>query len=690
VWVFLGQAQEASANLSYRGIWEDNENDDGRLLQTTSHILAFNTRQAPTERLSSEENVNYIYRWEQEGGTREIVSPGASIRVNGDIVFANLSVNSTINQKSTSVQPDTDSLGFSLASSWRKRFYPKYIVNYDYNRQRIYGRIDDSRQSLGTEVNWDLLFAQFFYSFRRSESNFVSYQDSTDNNLLRVNVSRVWLDDRLQVSLGQEYNKTDQARQIPFITATSADVFLNLSRVDTGTDPIPNDTDDSMLVAAPFLLNDNNPRLPPAYTITAANNPNSIRLWTNGQKVDRIFLYTQADLTKLGANPLLGINIRVYSNNGLETTGNFLTSSWDQVAPFTWKYEPQEQRFVIDFPTAKVNYLKVVVDLAGTSTIDLTEVQALYVEHGALGTTLLSSSATQNDKSNVNLDFRLNKGVAFYYNFLIEKEKVDADKAKERESHNGGMRVQNSSGDLKSTFSYSLARRRYAAIPESQTETYMLSINQMLLPTLTLSLSGSRDNDSQEGTKISTRNRYAFYADAKLYPDLSSQLEVIYWDLKNFESQIGNQDNLNTKLTFTSRFSPSINVSLYDIYNVYNQAELSKKENTSGFMGTWQVSDLLSLYASVTMKSGNLIHDGYIYSGGLVAGMGSRLEIRVSYSLEKSEHSSQSGQASLRWSSAKYLFVEIGCNYADSDQTAPEHNNIYRMYSQVVVSFATL
>jgi len=251
--------------------------------------------------------------------------------------------------------------------------------------------------------------------------------------------------------------------------------------------------------------------------------------------------------------------------------------------------------------------------------------------------------------------------------------------------------MQNPAGDLKSTFAYGLSRQRYRESPESQSEMYLLSVNKVLLPTLSIALSGSRENTSLDGAKISTRNRYTFYTDAKLYPDLTSQLEAVYWDLKNFDYAVvnGNQDNFNTKMTITSRFSPSMSVSLSDIYDVHNQTELvSKRQNTCNLSGNWQVSDLLSLNASVTKVNGNLVHDAYTYSTNLVAGMGSGWELNASYSLVTAEIKSQSGHASLRWTASRNISWEIGCDYAETD--AESTSNVYKFFSQLSVNFATL
>lgn len=689
LWVILGQGQEASANLSYRGSWESNENEEGRLLQSYVHVLNLSSKQDLNERLTSDEYVGYSYRWEQEGTSSEILSPGASLRLSGDIFIASVAVNSNKSLNSQTTQLSSDTLALNWASAWQKKFYPDFRASYDYSRQRTdssINRLDDGRQSIATDVNWDLLIAKLFYSYRRNDSNFVGYQEKSDNNLARVDATRVWLDNRLRVSLGHEYNKTTSERRIPFTSSTIANVLLTLPEVYTGTDPTPNDTDDSMLVAAPFLLNNaNQPTLPPGYTVAAVNNPNCLRLRTNGQPVDRIYLYTQ---TNLGTS-LLGVNWRIYTND------NIVINSWSQLVTFTWQYDAINQRFVIDIPAVKANYLKLVVDLVGPITITFTEVQAEQVVHGAIGSTLSTIKTDQSDKSNFSLDFRLNNSVAFFYSLLIEQEKSDDVTINDREGHNGGLRLQNSAGDLKSILSYSLSRQRYWASPESQIETYQLSINKILLPTLTLALSGSRDNTSLDGAKVSTRNRYAFYVDAKLYPDLASQLEAVYWDSKSTGSGLGtvlgggNQDNLSTKFTVTSRFSPSLNVSFYDTYEVNNQTDVaSKRRNTVGVTTNWQASDLLSIYASVARESDSLAHDASIYSTGLVAGMGSALELKASYSLRLAENKFQTGLVSLRWTSNQHVYWEIGCNYAETDDTAV--TNVYKFYSKVVVNFATL
>jgi hypothetical protein len=685
-WAFLGQVQEAAAILSYRGTWQTNENDDGRLIQSYSNFLNLNSSHNLIGRLTSDEHVNYNYRWEQGGDTQESISPGASLKLGGDIFFASLAVNSTKNLKTPTTQ--TDTLGFVWASTWEKRLIPVLRANYDYSRQKYdsdNSATDDSRRSMGTQLSWDLLVAQLFYSYRRNEGNFTAYQDTTDINLARVDATRAWLDDRLHVSVGHEYNKTNTERRIPFITGTSTNVLLALTGVDTGTDTAPNFTKDIVgYNPAPYLVTDpTNPLQLPAFSATTANNSNIIRLKTDGQRVDRIFLYTQTDL---GSAPP-GVTLRVYIND------NFSFNPWTQVVGFAWSYDPIKQRFVLVLPGVQANYVKVVVDLnIPTTTVNFTEVQAEQVVHGALNSTVTTSSSDQIDTSNFAVDFRLNKKIAFFYNLLMQNQEKNSQFTNDTESHNAGVRMQNSSGDLKSTLSYSLARLRYEGSPEIQAESYGLSVNKVLLPTLTVALNGSFDDTSQAGAKVSTRNRYAFYTDARLYPDLNSQLEAVYLETTSYSSGMvsGGQDTLDTKFTLTSRFSPSLIVSFYDAYGIHNQTDqVSKKINTLGLSGNWQVSDLLSMYASVLRNSDStLTNDDYVYSTGLLAGYGSGYELQVSYSLHDAQSKSQSGLASLRWTSNRNVSWEIGCNYAETEEGSVR--NVYKFYSQVAVNFSTL
>lgn len=680
LWVILGQGQrEASANLRYQGSWEIVENEQGSLQQSYNQMLGLSSRQEVNDRLNLEENLNYHTRWEEGGAVTEIISPGAALRLSGDIFSGSLAFDSKKNLNSLYTQTDSETLTLVWASAWRKRWYPSFQSNYDYNRQStdaLNSQYDEDRQSLGVSINWDLLVAQLHYAYRRTDGNYIGYKDINDSHFARINVARGWWDNRLRVSLGQEYSKADSERRVSFVAAPTVKVALTFSQVDTGTDPTPTDTDDSMLVAAPSLLN--NDLLTTVYSLTAAGSPNCIRLRANGQQVDRIFLYTP---TKLDTSPP-GLNFRVYTND------NIIVNPWDQVVAITWQYEANNQRFVIDLPAVQANYLKVVVDLAGLGTLDLTEVQAEQVVHGEIGSTLATLRTNQNDRSSLNLDFRLSKSVAFFFSLYQEKEKTNGVIMNDRQGYNGGVRMQNAAGDLKSTLNYNSSRQRAWHSPEAQNDSYQLNVNKVLLPTLTLALSGSRDDNYLDGVKVSTRNRYTFYADATLYPDLTSQMEVGYWDQKNFEALTGEQDNINTKITITSRVSPSLNVSLYEIYDVHNQTEQeSKTQNTLGLSGNWQVSNLLSIFAGTTRVNGNQAPDSSTYSAGLSAGIGSGWELKASYALLLTETKSQSGMVALRWATTRNVSWEIGCNYVESDLAAA--GNLYKMYSQLAVNFAT-
>lgn len=684
LWAFFGQGQEAAATLSYRGIWNSTENDDGQFIQDQGHYLALSSGRDLIGRLTSQEYVNYSNQWQQGGGSRDTLSPGASLRLTGDIFLASLAVNSKITQDTRKTQ--NDSLAFVWDSAWHKRWFPELRANYDYSRMTIdssNSSSDSGSQSFGTQLNWDLLVAQLYYSYRLNDNKYPNYRDKNDNNLAKVDATRGWLDNRLQVSVGYEFYKSTNEQRIPFTSSTTANVFLALSQADAGPDLTPNDTDDSTLVAAPYLLNDADPLLPPVYSATAANNSNCIRLRTDGQQVDRIFLYTQNNLGPLPTP--LGMGLRVYYNN------NILINPWTELVAFAWRYESINQRFVIDLPAVQANYVKVVVDLTAPLVINFTEVQAQQVVNGALASTVTSLRTNQTDKSNFGVNFQLNKSVTLYYTLLFQKEEKNSIITNETESHNSGVLMQNSAGDLKSTLTYSLSRQRDSANSEIQSESYNLSVNKVFLPTLTAAMSGSRDATYLESNKIAARNRYVFYADALLYPDLNSRLETIYTDSISYNSGVSDnsQDDLEAKITLTSRFSPSLNVSFYDNYKVQNQSGQDPKKITNiGLSANWQVSDLLSMYASMTRNTSSVVSFAdYVYTTGLVAGYGSGFELQISYSMHAAESKSQSGRASLRWVSNRNVTWETGCDFAESD--AGSATNAYKFYTQVGVNFTT-
>ena len=683
LWVFLGQTQEAAATLSYRGLWEARENEEGRVLQQYDHLFGISAGQNLTERLSSTEKVNYNYRWEQEGVARRTVSPGASVSMAGDLLLGSLAVNSIRDLGSQKTQADSDTLGLTLASHWQKKMVPALRAVYDYTHRwddSNNRRTDENRQLVGGEVDWDLRLAQAFYSYRHEDAKYTDNQIIQDTHLARLNIARVWLDNRLRVSLGHEYNQTGNERLVPFDSSTTAHILLNLTDFRTATDPTPADTDDSMFVADNPALHDGNLLLS-AYPVSNPGNPNCLRILTNGQQVDRLYLYTQ---TNLGVAPL-GLTWRVYSNNDPVLT------PWAQQLAVTVSYDTINQRFVIDLPALKVNYLKVVVDLDVVAPVfDFTEVQCEQILHGTVGSTLSIKSENQSNKSNFNLDFRLNRTVALFYNLLLEKEESDLFLVNERENHNGGLRWQNSVGDLKSILSYGLTRQSSWASPESQTATYQLNINKIFLPTLSVAVGGAREEVSQAGSAISSRNRYTFYTDAKLYPDLNSQLEVIYWEQEVLHPGLASSlaDSLHMQFTVTSRFRPSLSITFYDIYEDQSlDNQVTRNQNISGLSGSWQLSGWCSLRASGQMENNKLIHDAYTYSLGAVVGLTSSLELKADYSLHKAETMGQSGNAALRWSARRNISWEIGCDYAESEAVAVR--NLYKVYSRLNVNFAT-
>jgi len=686
-WVLLGQGHSADAYSSYRGLWETRENDQGIIVQRYDNLFSFNLDQGLSERLNSRENVNYGYKWEEDVGKREVVSPGASLSVSGDLFLANLAVNSVRNLDSNSQQPDSDSLGILWTSSWHKRYVPELRFNYDnaqYKTKMSDRETDEIRKDIGGEVKWDLQLLQALYSYRRDDSKYTSYQTIQDSQMLRVNTGGSWLDNRLRVSMGHEYNESHAENVISFATSTTTSIPITLSSPYTGIESSPDNPTVIDSLAGPVTALVNNDLLVSAYSVPVGSN-NCIRLQNNtGKPVYRLYLYTQENL---GFNPS-GLTWRLLFNNG-----DYTVNPWSQVSGVSVSYDVVNQRFVMVVPDISPvpNNLKVVVDRGFISqNLNITEVKAEQILQGNVGSTKSLVSDNKSNKSNFSFDFTLNKSVAFYYNYLRASEDTDSITTNENTSHNGGTRLQNSAGDLSANISYSLSNRRYQDGPEAQTQTYLVGINKVFLPTLSVSLTGSHDTSAQGGVSISDRNRYSLYADAKLYPDLTSRVEIIYWEQESYHPGLASDlwDNLRSQFSLTSRFRPSLVVSFDDTYEIQNQDGKSfDKKNSASITGSWQLSDWCSFSGTMQKENSQRANDVYLYSLSTVVGLGAGLEWKASYSLQDSDGTSQSGATSLRWSSNKNVSLEVGCDYAET--SANRIQNLYKVYSKLVVSFAT-
>lgn len=678
--IFLGQTQEAVAAASYRGAWETKENEDGRILQSTSNQLGLDLRQFLTDRLSSSEKVTYTERWAQGSGGQETLSPGASLFLDGDIFDASLAVDS-VQTTQEEITREDDSLGLTWSSQWKKRLIPTLNANYDYKRRSVdsgnASRVENS-DTLGGQVNWNLLLANIFYSYQREQTSIAASEFTQESHLATIAASRSLLANRLAVSLGHEYIQTSSERLTPFVSNTVSFTF-SLSEVRTGTDPSPADIDESML-SSTFTMRDGDLLLP-AYSPAAGGNNNSILLVTNGQPVNNLYLYTQ---NNLGPAPLGVNNWRVYSNS-------LLGNTWNLEAAPSVSYDPTNQRFVLVLPATSAAYLKVVFDLDVIApALNFTEVKVEQVLTGTVGTTLELVSEFQSNKSNFALDYRFNQAASFFYNFFGEQSKSASLLLAERESHNVGVRLRNSAGDLNSVLGYSLARQQLLTSPEMQTDSYRLNVNKILLPTLTVALSGSHDESSRAGAPISETDIYSFYADAKLYPDLTSRLDVQYWEEERFNAEGGNHtDGLRTSFILTSRFRPSLTLSLADIYEVQHlDGQGLLNQNTTSLSGNWHLSEWLAVQGAAQNVSSKATHDAYTFTAGVRLGLAIGAELDLAYSWVKNISVSQSGHAKLNLTANRNLAFEIGCNYAESE--AAVVRNVYEFYSRVSLQFTTL
>ena len=680
--VFFGHARESLASLDYRFRWEVSEDDDGRLLQLRDHSVNGALAQDLTDRLTAKENLRYNNTWVQKGQVKETLSPGFSLASRGDIFVVGLSLSGLRNLNSDSSQLDQDDLGLTWASSWKRRFVPNLWANYDYSRRFSHSderQVDDDRWAYGGRIEWDLELAQLYYSYRHEVSQYKQYDNFEDSQLARINSSRSWFDRRLVVSLGHEYSQTVYERQVRLMSSTTATipvVPIQALVSDGLPDPDPADTDDSMLNPAAYLLNDPDPLLPPAFSVVGGSVNNSIRLHTGNQQIDHLYLYTQANL---GAAPL-GLTWRVYSRNSLLVPWTLLNTI---PAP---AYDTANQRFVFTLPALNVTYLKIVVDSVFLA-INFTEVRTDQVLHGSVGSTISDLNRATKNKTAVNLDYRIIKQLAFYYNLSFATATDSYGVDDETEIHNCGLRMQNSDGGLKSTLSYSQTRSRRFPDPELETAIYQLDVSKALLPTLSVALAASHDESSRGGTLLTDKNRYSLYADAKLYPDLYYRMDITYWEQQNYDAASGSgaSDSLRGQFVLTSRFRPSLNVSLSDVYEEVNRDNLAAtQKNNVALTATWQLSEVFSVTGSVQKEDSSTTEDSYAYTLNTIVGLVTDLQLRTEYSLRDGKDRTQSGLASLRWSS-RNLSWETGCNYAES--TAAEVPNDYKFYSKMSVHF---
>lgn len=681
-WVFLGQSEAAFAGASYQGRWEAREDEAGNLLQLHAQQLGLGLGQFLTERLTSREKVTYNSRWEQEGAVRETLSPGASLSLSGDIFDAGLAVDSIRTRADQSAMGDTDSLGLTWSSRWANRLVPALRANYDYRRRRSDSggfEVQNNSDSLGGDVNWDLLLAQAFYSYRREQTTNAASESTQESHLATIKARRSWLANRLTVALGHEYSESGNERLVPF-PANTVSIEFPLSEVRTGTDPFPDDIDDSMLSSS-FTMRDGNTDNS-AYLVPAGiSSNNSILLVTPpGQQLNNLYLYTQ---NNLGPAPA-GLTWRLYSND-------ILTTPWNLESPPAVTYDTTKRRFVLVLPPTSAAYLKVVVDLVDLAApaLDFTEVKVEQVLTGTVGSSARFLSEFQTNKSNLAFDYRLSQTAAVSYTFFREQSESGSLTHTDRQSHNVDLRMQNSGGDLKSVLAYALGRHRLQAGPESQTESYRLNVNKEVLPTLALALSGSHEQSSLAGTPSSERDSYSFYADALLYPDLTSRLEVFYWESESYLAKGGSSlgDSFRTYFVLTSRFRPSLTVAISDTYEVQSLGEKATlDQNTTNLNASWQFSEWLALQGSAQRLEGKGVQDAYGYTANVRVGFGAGFELNLGYAFQAAETSSQSGQLKLRSTASKNLTWEIGCDYAESE--AGTVQNVYKFYSRLNLQFA--
>jgi hypothetical protein len=687
--VVLLPGRAAWARLSYNGTWQVEENEDGRLLQSYRNTFGANLEQQLTERLRMSENMIYGQRWQEQGGKTMEIMPGSELLLANDLFSSTLGVNSTRRtDRISGREDDSDRLSLNWSSQWDKKWFAPSLMLYGGMEQSQSGlgkqRSEREAQNLGGDLTWQGSGVMVFYNYgwnRAQDPNSFSESES-EQSLARVNASRNWWQDRVRLGLGFSYNESTSGQTQVVDQSGVAILPRPLVEVRTGNDPTPADAIDT--VAVNNLMRDGD-LLTSAYAVAAGDTGNNLLLATGGQDVNLVYLYTS---DSPGLNPA-GLTWRLY-------TTNVLGSNWNPPLTPAVDYDTINRRFVIRFPNSNALYLKLVVDLSLLApNLDFTEVVANREIMATSGSVIETESRQNQSRSNLNLQYNPNASWDCYYSFALLETATGGYSDEKQQLHRLGWNFKDLSRSLDVRINFGLTRdsRNFSPTEQDKDEKYVtqLEVRKVFLPTLSASVTIARNETRQDGDKVGTGNQFDFYADARLYPDLSTRFESSYHNDERVGDDGADSGSDRVRLFWQAslRARPSLTFNFSDRYELTEShaGTRSVDSNTVSFNCNWQVSDAFRFNGQVNYSADYLDADSL--SAGASAGisLGPGSELQLNYSMSESDRRTQAGEIRLlknflgvmRWTTfVQYRRAEGG---TVSNQT--------KFFSELQVNFAT-
>ena len=247
LYVVLSVQIALSAPFTFNGNWQTLTTQDDGYKELYLQTYNLNFSQNITEAMSLNESFRYTRNWEEEGGIRELFNPSLGFFIVNDLFRFDLNGNAIKNRNSEGANLTTSSWQGVWSSAWQKGMWPRIQIDFG----QTFSEDDESPALLdirndewGSNVYWDFDLARLVYNYdRRETTNNANNSDNTiRTNFARLDTGGVFWDNRLDVSLSQQFsnNRRDFSIQAP--PSGTVLVPLGIAQVATGIDDTPEDS----------------------------------------------------------------------------------------------------------------------------------------------------------------------------------------------------------------------------------------------------------------------------------------------------------------------------------------------------------------------------------------------------------------------------------------------------------------
>ena len=379
----------------------------------------------------------------------------------------------------------------------------------------------------------------------------------------------------------------------------------------------------------------------------------NLAIQVDSQQVDTIYVYTATDLTD-DAN-LFQWEV-YYSDNG---TMWFLSPP--SPAP---TYNNTFNRFELDITQLNSRYIMLVEkDIPTSADFDITRVEAFTRVAGIVGDEFTSRIETKNYLADSTLGWRIFPDLKFTYNLILEDGETAAGDDIDR-TYNSGSLLWTPSLMFSSTLTASESRKQTGDEDEDKTRFYSAGFSSQLLPTLDVNVNVTKNDSYEDDKKTDTGYNYNFYMTAILFPDLSSNLDVVYITNRDEETNQLSQD-FNSTLKFTARITPGLTIDLTENYTT-SHAETETWTAFSMASVNWRPSDILSFQVIGVQRWEKDDSIPFLYYADVTIAPTYKTQLNLSYNHGET---SDDYAANFTWTINKIFSVNAFTTYVDDEDS---------------------